>query len=352
VCVTRGSVRHVPAEAVQLEPDQRFVAVGCKDQQTRVWDTARDRLLAELPSVTQVSGDFASAYPAVSAAGDRAAIARGKVVEVYELPSGRLLRTITHGAAVNTVAFASAGHDLVTGAIDGSLLVTRGSGAQIALPASSGGIDAAGFLPDGRVVAADADRHLRIYERGGEILATLALPARVRMLRMSPDSRRLITVPSYVGEAAPSVLWDLEHYRIVAPLEGAQLFSARWVAGGQIVAACGDGAARLWDGATGQLRQTFPGGSRFLADATLSPDGSMVVGGGGDGLLRFWDASTGLLLWTMPAHKSPLIGVHFEGDDIITRGFSGELSRWTLPRPQQVIESCGTHEPVCAIVRP
>jgi hypothetical protein len=43
---------------------------------TRIWDTAHDQLLAELPSVTQVDGDFASAFPAVSAAGDRAAIAR------------------------------------------------------------------------------------------------------------------------------------------------------------------------------------------------------------------------------------------------------------------------------------
>ena len=82
-----------------LEPDRRFVAVGCIDHPTRIWDTAHDQLLAELPSVTQVDGDFASAFPAVSAAGDRAAIARGNTVEVYELPGGRLLRTIAHGAA-------------------------------------------------------------------------------------------------------------------------------------------------------------------------------------------------------------------------------------------------------------
>jgi hypothetical protein len=37
-------------------------------------------------------------------------------------------------------------------------------------------------------------------------------------------------------------------------------------------------------------------------------------------------------------------GIHVEGDDIVTRGFSGELSRWTLPRPEQVIKECGDHE--------
>jgi WD40 repeat protein len=39
-----------------VDPDQRYVAVGCRGNATRVWDTARDQLLAELPSVTQVEG--------------------------------------------------------------------------------------------------------------------------------------------------------------------------------------------------------------------------------------------------------------------------------------------------------
>ena len=48
--------------ATSLEPDRRFLAVGCIDHPTRIWDTARDELLAELPSVTQLDGGFASAY--------------------------------------------------------------------------------------------------------------------------------------------------------------------------------------------------------------------------------------------------------------------------------------------------
>ena len=186
------------------EPDRRFVAVGCRDHATRVWDTARDQLLAELPSVTQVDGDFTSAFPAVSSAGDRAAIARGNTVEVYELPGGRLLRTIAHGAPVNAVAFASTGRDIVSGAVDGSLLVTRDDGAVLALPTSAGGIDAVGFLPDGRVVAADAQRRLRVYDPGGAVLADLEIPVRVMSLRV--DGTRLVTVPIYTGNAAPPLL--------------------------------------------------------------------------------------------------------------------------------------------------
>ncbi len=99
-----------------------------------------------------------------------------------------------------------------------------------------------------------------------------------------------------------------------------------------------DGAARLWDGSTGQLLQTYRGSSRSLADATLTADGSMVVAGDSDGLLRFWDV-TGPPLWKLQVHKSHVVGIHLEGDDIVTRGVGGDVSRWTIPRAEWVIEA-------------
>jgi len=324
-----------------LEPDRRFVAIGCRDA-TRVWDTAHDQLLAELPSVTPVNGDFASAFPAVSSAGDRAAIARGRTVEIYELPGGRLLRTIRHPALVSAVAFADIGHDLVSGALDGSLIITRDDREPIVLPSLPGGIDAVGFFLDGRVAASGVRSRLCVYDMDrGAVLADLAAPARVKLLRPSPDGRTLITVPRFTGKAASPLLWNIERYRLVAPLEGhvGAVHSARFVSGGhEIVTAGADGTARLWDGKTGRLRQTYRGGSRFLADATLTADGSMVVAGDGDGNLRFWDA-TGSQLWKLQAHKSHVVGIHFEGGDIVTRGFGGDVSRWVIPRSESVIEA-------------
>jgi WD40 repeat protein len=331
------------------EPDRRFIAVGCGNRPTRVWDTARDELLAELPSATPVAGDFASAYPAVSGAGDRAAIARGNVVAVYELPGGRLLRTIAHGAPVSAVTFATTRRDVVSGAIDGTLLVTRDDGARLVLPASPGSIDAAEFLPDGRVITSDAQRRLRVYDPGGAVLADLEIPVRVTSLGI--DGTRLVTVPIYTGGTASPALVDLERHQVIAQLEGhvGRVFSARWVARGQILTAGADGTARLWDGATGRLRQVYRGGSRILADATLTPDG--LVTAGGAGRLWFWDRDSGRLLWALHAHTSQIVGVHVEGGDIVTRGFTGELARWTLPSPGQVIRACGDHER-CAIVEP
>lgn len=328
------------------EPDHRFVAVGCRDHATRVWDTSRDLLLAELPNVSRVDGDFTSAFPAVSSAGDQAAIARGNTVEVYELPSGRLLRMIAHGAAVNAVAFATTRRDIVSGAVDGSLRVTRESGAQVILPTVPGGIDAVEFLPDGRVIAADAKRRLRVYDAGGSILADLELPGRVMSLRI--EGTRLVTLPvapPVTGNVGPPLLVDLERYRVIAQLEGhvGRVFSARWVPGNQILTAGDDRTVRLWDGSTGQLRQIYRGNASLISDATLTPDG-LVVAGGADGLLRFWDKDSARQLWMLQTHTSLIVGVHVEDGSIVTRGFTGELAGWVLPNPRQVIKACADRE--------
>jgi WD40 repeat protein len=144
----------------------------------------------------------------------------------------------------------------------------------------------------------------------------------------------------------------VERYRLVAELSAkgqGQVYGARFVTPEEVITACGDGAIRLWVAETGQLRRTYRGGARFLVDGALTANGTMLIGGGGDGQLRFWDASTARLLWALPAHRSHLIGIHVEGDDIVTRGFSGDIARWSLPKAEQVIEACD-HNDRCAIV--
>ena len=178
----------------------------------------------------------------------------------------------------------------------------------------------------------------------------LAAPARVRLLRPSPDGGRLVTI-STASEQEPPVLWDLNQYRQVAPLEGhvGRVFTARFVAAGgghEILTAGADGTARLWDAATGRAGQSYRGDSHFLVDAALAPGGAIIVAGGSDGFLRFWDTSNGRLLWMMQAHSSYVVGVHYEGDELVTRGFAGDLARWVLPLASTIIESC--HATGCA----
>ncbi|MEO7735103.1 MAG: protein kinase [Kofleriaceae bacterium] len=335
------------ATDVTPDEDRRFVAVSCASHdRTFVWDTAGDRLLAELPSVTRVEGRFSSASPAVSANGKIAAIARGETVELYSLPEGRLVRTVRHAASVTAVRFGTSDGTLASGSSDGQVLLTSEAGhtEQVRPPASGDAIDAVSILPDGRLLVADLGRRLALLDPHlHTVLAEMGLPTRVQALRTSPDGQRAITIPVVSSPSAP-ILWDLEHGQEIARLEGhnAQVYSAQFVGDGhEILTAGTDGAARAWDGATGQLRQTYFGTTTLLVDAARSRDGALVVAVSGDGVMRFWDAATGNSLWALRAHTSMISGVHFEGDTIVTRGFRGELSRWEIPKSasaRQLIE--------------
>jgi hypothetical protein len=70
----------------------------------------------------------------------------------------------------------------------------------------------------------------------------------------------------------------------------------------------------------------------FLIDATLVPDGSVVVAGGSARFLGF-GAHRMSALWTMQAHKSYVVGVHYEESDLVGAAFGEMSSWWTLPQP-------------------
>jgi WD40 repeat protein len=326
------------ASTVRPESDRRFVAVACAKHGTFVWDTQGldgPRLLGKFPSPTPVPGDFTSSYPVVDAAGERVAIASGNLVHVHELGSGRLVDVIRHDAPVTTIAFAATGHDLVTGSIDGALRITqdRGSFTLAELPAA---VDVAAFLPDGRVVASDAQLRLHVFDTMRRApLAELTLPGRVTAFRSSSDSSRLLTIP-ITGIARPPVLWDLQHYRQVTVLEAEHgpIFSARFSQDDTyILTPSTSGTTRAWDAVTGRLRKSYFRSAPFLTDAALDPTGTFVVTAGGDGVLRFWDTSSGHVMWTLKAHQAAVAGLHFEGTDLVTRGFTGEIARWRLSTP-------------------
>jgi len=301
-------------------PDGRYQAVSCVGHPTRVWDTARDRLLAELPAIED--GDRVP-YPVVSEDGDRVAIAHGAAAEVYELPGGRLVRSVRHEAAVTALAFS--GDELVSASADGVVLATRGEG-SVTIAGSGAQVDALVVLPSGLIAAADASAHVRVL---GDTGRTFSVTARARMLRASPDGRHLLAVPSYTDGTSSPTLIDLGHGSAVQVDSGSKVYSARWTSAG-ILTAHADGSARIWSD-DGRLLAIMQGERSFLADATLS--GAHVIGAAGDGALRFWDASTGARIWELSAPNMRIIGISSGPWGIVARGSGGGMSRWVIPDP-------------------
>jgi WD40 repeat protein len=315
--------------------DGRFLAVSCETG-AQIWDTANDQLLAELPG-PQPLPPIPDPYPAVSSVGDRAASALGNAVAIFALPGGARVRTIEHPALVRALAFAPAGHDLVTASADGTMFVVRDGQAPVALPSPGGAITAVAFTPGGQAIAACANDHrIRVYDlaRGQVVYELDGLPetAEVRALRVSPDGQRLVAMAMDTTTVVP-VLWDLRTRRRIATLSTGKevVLAARFVDDHRIVTASRSGAARLWDATTGRLQRAFLGSSVVLFDAAVDPGATILATAAGDGAVRFWDIASGMLIGVLQAHRSFVNGVHFAGADLITRGYDGDIARWSLP---------------------
>lgn len=74
-----------------------------------------------------------------------------------------------------------------------------------------------------------------------------------------------------------------------------------------------NGTVKLWDAATGNLKQTLTGNIAVYAVA-FSPDGKTIVSGGDKNTIRLWDPASGTLKQTLSGHTDVLLALVFSSD--------------------------------------
>lgn len=155
------------------------------------------------------------------------------------------------------------------------------------------------FFKDGRrvvVACAGADRlaewdietgaRLRVFPVAKEAFLSVAL---------SPDERR-ITAGSSTGEIQVLRVYDEATGELLADKSSgaAGVWSAAFSHdGARVVAACNDGAIRVWDTHGVRLERTIAGKKLMPSSVAVSPDNRLVLSGGWDRNLRAWNVETG-----------------------------------------------------------
>jgi WD40 repeat protein/ABC-type transport system substrate-binding protein len=182
------------------------------------------------------------------------------------------------------------------------------------------------FSPDGRyIVTAHNDGSARVWDAAtGKALFSLKAPTgSLRRAFFSPDGRYILTT----NTDGTAEIWDAQTGKALASLQSytgditntdSGATNGRGVAFSPdsrlVVTAGGDGVARIWDVATGQLFHELKGHTGPVDDASFSPDGQYVVTASDDATAKLWEVSSGREIVTLQGHTGGVVRARFSPD--------------------------------------
>ena len=280
-----------------IDPTGRTLAVAAHDGSLALVDVKRRSVLRNL------KGPDVPIYCAAYSRPDGMALAAGSAdghVRVWNTGDDSLRHDLLiPRRQVFAIAFDQEGHRLAAGDDDGSLTVWDAASGKVVLTllhAHEAPIHGVAFSPDGLTLAtAGGDQTVQFRDaRSGY---------HFRTLRRDPS--RSGAGPFYSVEFSPN--------------------------GREIVAACSEHVAVVWDVRWGSVRHTLTGHVDNVSQATFSPDleGKRIITAGQDGSIKIWDAVLGTETFEL-RHDAPLAAAVLtpDGYQLIAAGWDGVIKFW------------------------
>lgn len=141
------------------------------------------------------------------------------------------------------------------------------------------------------------------------------------------------TVAIGVGSVIRLTGADLREQRQLAGHSGAVIAVAFSPDGTLLASAAqGDTSARIWDVASGKLRQTLKGHTDWLRSVAFSPDGKLLATGSLDLDVKLWNVADGRLVSTMKGHTGWIGSVAFapDGKTLAASSRDGTVLIWNV----------------------
>jgi WD40 repeat protein len=149
----------------------------------------------------------------------------------------------------------------------------------------------------------------------------------VGQLTFSADGRLMLGIAS----DATVRIWEAASGELRQVLRGENIQQARFSPDGERVVTAGDRTAQIWQVSSGQPIQSLQHTSE-VRSASFSPDGQQVATASLDGTARLWDGQTGEEKFVLSGHQSAVLDAQFspDGKRLVTASLDGTARLWDV----------------------
>ena len=147
----------------------------------------------------------------------------------------------------------------------------------------------------------------------------------------APGMQELLAV-SQRGAAPPLKLPFVQPQRVLEGHTG-RIYALAYAPNHQAIATGSvDRAVKLWDAASGGLKQTLTGPRDEVSALAFSPDGKLIAAGAGDREVYLWGVESGQLKRTLIRHQEPVTALAFapDGQTLMSCGLDQTIVLWDV----------------------
>ena len=115
--------------------------------------------------------------------------------------------------------------------------------------------------------------------------------------------------------------------------------------GRTLISSSDDHMIKLWNMASGRVRQTLLGHESLVMSVAISPDGKLLASAGWDKTVRIWKLSDGTALATLIGHRDHVRAVAFsvDGTMLASGGNDWEIRLWGVATLKQLVAPLVDH---------
>jgi WD40 repeat protein len=306
VRIFRGHSQEVTS--VSFSPDGHYALSGSWDNTLKLWEIASGKEIrtfnghtSGVESVTfSPDGRYALSGSSITFSPDCSYVLSGSehyTLKLWEIASGREIRTFNYRYSVRSVAFSPDGKYALSGSNDATIKLWEvANGKEIrTFIGHKFGVNSVAFSPDGKyALSASGDDTIRLWDiSSGKEIRSFRQPL-VKSLAFSPD--------------------------------GCYALSGAY-----------DTSIKIWDVNRGKELRKFIGHTDMVSSIAFSPDGRYVLSGSFDNTLKLWDTKTGEEIRTFAFPLGP--------DDLNLKGKindSLDIHMVIKPSPKYKLYSYGT----------